>query len=192
MALINFVETDTSATFNVGCSGQTAGATTDGRQANSGGSAGVTEVSVDPGNNVTRACFVFLCSKPGASASWNSGTWTIPVNHTTMDGGTQLTRVDVCDFLSGTGYTSIANTTSPGHTRGNTGVLNVSVTQGSNHTPQDATDSQPFIVLTYNNNDAHGASGLGITPSETINSPIDDGGAATTVKMEAMGVYRSW
>lgn len=196
MALIDFVQTDTSATFNVGCSGATAGIGTAGRQANAGGAAGVTEFSCDPDSGLSdalRACGVYLCSKPGASASWDAGDWTIPINITTCDGGTILREVYVCDFLSGTGYSPIVSTSSPGHTRGTTGVVTVTINQGSSWTPQDATDSQPYIVLVWSNNDAHGASAAGVTPNQTINSPIDDGAAAGgSVKMEPMGIYRSW
>ena len=172
MATYTPIQTDTGATFNVGCSGQTAGASTAARSMVEGGSAGSSEVSVDPGNNVTRAVFAFVSGKPGVG-TWQAGDYVIPINISTCDGGTQLTRVDVCDFLAGTGYVSVASNTSPGHTRGNTGVLSVTVNRGSDYTPQDATDSQLFVVLTFNNNDAHGASGVGITPSETVTTPIE-------------------
>lgn len=185
MALISFNETDTSDTFDVGCSGEAAGASTAARQAADGGTLGSIEVSADPGNNVTRSCFAFVCGAPGASASWDAGTWVVRINHSSMDGGTQLVAVYVCDFLSGTGFTSIASNTSPGHTRGAAGVLTVNVSQGSPHTPQGAA-SQPFIVLVYNNNDQHGASGLGITPDQAIDTPIDDGAAAGIAPAVAM------
>lgn len=201
MATFDYVQTDTSATFNVGCSGQTAGATTDARQAQDTGSAGVTEVSVDPGSNVTRAIFVYDCTPAPNVAEWASGNYVIPVNITTCDGGTQLTRVDVCDFDGTSTYVSVASNTSPGHTRGNTGVVNVTVNRATNYTPQSQANSRVFIVLTFNNNDQHGASGAGITPNQTITTPIvapapDDLGRVSWAEMEIPNAprtgYMSW
>lgn len=191
MALIDYQQTDTAATFNIGCSGQTAGVTTDARQMTVGGTAGVTGQSCDPGNNVTRACVAIDGTAPGASASWNAGNWTIRINHTTMDGGTSLTRIDVCDF-NGTSYTTVVSDTAPGHSPGATGVFTRVINQPSSHTPQSASLSRPFIVFTYTNTDPHGASGFTYVPSEIINTPIDDGAAATSPKQEPMGIVRSW
>ena len=77
MATFDFIQTDSAATFNVGCSGATAGVTTEGRTATVAGPAGSTaDLDFDPGTgtgDALRACNAFLCDKPGV-ASWASGT----------------------------------------------------------------------------------------------------------------------
>lgn len=172
MATYSYVQNDTSRTFNIGCSGQTAGATTDARDAADGASPGVTEVSVDPGNNVTRAIFAFDCFvPPNTGSDWAAGNYVCPVNLTTCDGGTQLVRADLCDY-NGSTFQSIVNNVVPSHTRGATGVVTVTFNRATPYTPQSHVNSRLFIVLTFNNNDLHGASGVGITPDQTITTPI--------------------
>lgn len=178
MATIDFVQVDTSATFDVGCSGRSAGLTTAARQANSGGSAGSTPVTVDPDNNgTTLACFAFLLGKPGV-ASWAAGDWTIPINFSVGDAGTTLAEVHVCDYNGGTIVDVDTDTSLTGLSDATTGgTVTKTVSQGSAHTPQSTADSQPFIVIVLTNTDNHGATSVDITPNQTINSPIDDGAA---------------
>jgi len=171
MAFYTYAQTDTADTFDVGCSGQTAGVTTAARKLLEGGTAGTVAINGDPGNNVTRAVFSWDSTTPVGKATWEAGNWTIPINISTCDGGTQLTRVDVCDE-NGATYTTVASNTSPGHTRGATGVLTVTVVQGSAHTAQSAANSAVHIVLTFNNNDLHGNSTSQITCNQIITTPI--------------------
>lgn len=180
MALINFQQEDTDGTFNVGCSGRSAGITTGSDQANAGGSAGSAATTVDPDNNGTLlACYAYQCGKPGASASWDSGSWVVRINFSAGDPGTTLEEVHACDWLSGTGYTTISTTGGTGlGLATNAGQQNVTLTQGAGHSPQSAADSQPFIILVFTNVDDHGGSSIAVTPSLVIDSPIDDGAAA--------------
>lgn len=168
----NYVQTDTSATFNVGCSGATAATTTVARTATIGGTAGSTEMSGSWTFGQTVAAYAFELPAPGSSITSWAGSWTIPINITTCDGGDQMSAVYLCDWLPGTGYVSKGSAT-PGsgytHTRGNTGVVSVSITASSGL--QSASLSQPFIVVVFNNNDAHGAAGASITPNQTIIAP---------------------
>lgn len=168
-------QTDTAATFNVGCSGESAAdIATDAVQATQGGTLGSTELVADwtyqSGGNV--AAHAIELPAPGVS-DWN-GTWTVVLDITTCDAGDQLVGVYLCDFLSGTGYQTAGSNTSPGHTRGNTATggseLSVNITVSS-YTLQSTANSQPFIVLVWNNNDDHGAAGSNITPSQTITAP---------------------
>jgi len=170
---ITYQQTDTSATFNVGCSGQSAGVTTAAAQASVGGTAGSTPITGDPDNNLTRACIAFDCSPAvNYGADWPAGTVTVHINISACDGGTQLTRVDVCDFDGSSTYQSWGSNTSPGHTRGTTNSdLSVPVTVTS-ITPGSAANSRVFVVLTFNNNDNHGASDVSVTPSLTIVAPF--------------------
>lgn len=177
MALIIYQNIDTAATFNVGCSSRSAGLTTDGNLAVVVGVDGVLANTMDPDNQAgLRACYVIECPKPGATASWDSGDWVVRVNLTAGDAGTLLEEIHICDWLSGTGYTTVSTTggTSLGLAT-NAGQQIVTLTQGSAHTPQSAADSQPVIVLVLENTDAHGASTADITPAGLLDSPIDDG-----------------
>lgn len=185
MALIDFQQEDTAATHAAGCSARSDGVTTAGRQANSGGSAGSTPVTVDPDNlGSLLACATFLCSKPGAAASWDAGTWVVRINFSSGDAGTTLEEVHVCDNNGGTivdidvggggtQATGLGVSTSAG-------AQTVNVTQNNGHTPQSAADSQPHIVLVFSSVDEHGATSIDITPSLVIDSPVDDGAAAGT------------
>lgn len=177
----DLVQTDTSATFNVGCSTRSAGSTTAGRQAISGGTAGATEVTIDPGLDTEasqRAVMIFESGAPNV-AEWADGTWTVPVNITTCDAGTILREVWICDNNGGT-FSTVGSNTSPGHTRGATGVVTVNIVNPGLHTPQSQANSTVFIVLVFSNNDPHGQSSAGVTPNQTINTPIVVGGAEVT------------
>ena len=186
-----YQQTDTDATFDVGCSGQSAGATTGADEAAVGGSAGVTETAFDPDNNVTRACYAYDCTPAPGLATWESGNYVVRINHTAMDGGTQLQRVDVCDFDGTSSYAFVANNSSTGHTRGATGVLEVTVNRATPYAVQDETNSRLFVVLTYNNNDLHGASAGGITPDDTIVAPYTVPAGLAASKIAALTARRA-
>jgi len=174
LALINYNQQDDSATFNVGCSGASAGATTLGR-AMDATALGIGTATTDPDVGVTAACLIFDAPAPGASASWDDGDWVIRVNITTCDSGTILNAIHVCDF-DGTSYTTVTSQVSAfGHTRGGTGVITATIAQGGAHTPQSATLSRPFIVIIFENNDAHGNGNVTVTTNQIVDSPIDDG-----------------
>ena len=179
MALIIFAQTDPDGTFNVGCSSRSAGITTQADLCPVVGSAGSAATTIDPDNNGTLlACYNFECGKPGASATWDAGDWVVRVNFTAGDAGTTLEEIHICDWLSGTGYTTVRSDT--GAARGistTAGQQDITLNQGSAHTPQSAADSQPVIVLVFTNTDDHGGSSANITPSALIDTPIDDGAA---------------
>lgn len=186
MALINYNQQDDSATFNVGCSGQSTGVDVDGRLMD-GTAVGSTPVACDPDNQTTAACCIFESTSPNV-AEWAAGDYVVRINHSAMDGGTQLTRVDICDNNVGT-YASVAVNTSPGHVRGDTGVITVTVNRATAYTPQSTPNSKVFIVLTYNNNDAHGASTFSITPDQIIDTPIDDGISGGAIAILALNHF---
>lgn len=185
---INYVQTDTSATFNIGCSGQTAGATTAGRNAAVGASAGATEVGADPGNNVTRAIFIFECTPAPNVTSWDAGNYVFPVNITTCDGGTTFVRADLCDYDLSTYATVVGNVT-PTHSAGGTGVVTVTFNRGTAYSVQSQTNSRLFMVCTFQNTDPHGGSNVGITPDQTITTPITP--PAATGWGRLLGQYRN-
>lgn len=183
-----YTQTDTSATFDVACGVSSAGITTVARNASTSGSAGSTEATGDPGNNVTRVCFAFDCTPAPNLDPWPAGTWTVNINHSTMDGGTILTRVDICEYdVPFSQWFTVASNTSPGHSRGGLGTIAVNVTQGSDYSLSgDQSTSRPYIVLEYNNNDLHGTSSFGITPSLTIVAPY--GGSSGNPHRLLLGV----
>jgi hypothetical protein len=180
LALIDFIQTDTSRTYNAGCSGFGDGVTTGGRRGEPGGTPGTGEVTVDPDNAAgpstptDAACFVWDCDAPGSGASWDSGTWTIPIDFTTGDAGTTLRAVYVCDFDGTSTYQTITSET--GLSVATTaGLTTRNITQSTGWTPQSAANSRPFIVVVLRSADQHGGSSVGITMGRTINSPVDDG-----------------
>lgn len=189
-----YTQTDTSATFNVGCSGRSAGLTTAARTAEVGGTAGSSEVTVDPNNNgTTLACFAFdvpVADAPGLS-SWDSGTWNVTINFTTGDAGTTLEEVHICDNNGGT-YSSVAGGTSEtaiGYAT-TSGSTTRNISQGSNHTPQSEANSRPFVVIVLSNTDDHGAASVGITPSATIVAPYTVGGGADSGWIKEAAIKR--
>lgn len=181
MGLITFNQTDTSDTFAVGCSGQSAGVTTDARQAIDGGTlgSGASGFTIDPDNNVTRACFAWVCGKPGV-ASWATGDWVIRLDFASGDAGTTVSELHVCDNNAGTIIDvdtdtsatglSLSTTTMPGP-----GYHEVTINQGGAHTPQSTADSQPMIIVVLTNSDPHGATSVDLSSNQTIASPIDNG-----------------
>ena len=189
---VTYQQTDTSATFNVGCSGALAGATTAAREAQDGGTAGSTEVTVDPGNLVTgRACFDYVVPSgdaPGIS-NWTDGTWNITVNFTTGDAGTSLHAVHVCDY-DGSTYASVCSETSIGWPT-TSGSTTRNIAQGGDYSPQNSSTSRPFIVIRLSNTDSHGSSACGITPDGTIVAPYTVGGGAAVKDIVGRGIIAS-
>lgn len=188
----NYYQTDTSATFNVGCSGATGGTTTDARTCSTAsGDVGASAYTVNTGNNVTRAVFAWELPKPGTS-SWEDGTWSIPINFTTGDAGTTLNAVYVCDKNGGS-YSTVCSETGLS-VASTSGLTTRSIPQGGAWTPQSSTDSQPFIVVVLTNTDTHGGSSVAITSNQTISaplnlaSPITGTGAAALPVLAAAGV----
>lgn len=173
MAVINFQQTDTAGFFNVGCSGVGAGVTIANLRALVGGSAGTVAITADPDKNTTAACFNYDCGAPGV-ASWAAGDYIIPINFTTGDAGTTLNAVYVCDFDGASSYVTVASLTGLSDVSTG-GVVTKTVTRGTAYTPQSQANSRPFIVIVLNNADTHGGSLVQITPSEIIQTPIDDG-----------------
>lgn len=180
MAAITYAQTDTTATYNAGCSGATDGATTLARIA-TGSTPGSGTAQVAPGignSDALRGCFDWDCTAAPGVATWAQGFYTVPVNITACDADTILREVYICDFDGTSTYVEVTSTTSPGHTRGATGVVNVSVerTAGQgDYTPQSEANSRVFVVLVFSNNQPHGGSSVTITNNQTITTPIDDG-----------------
>lgn len=190
MALITYTLTDTTATFDVGCSGRSAGITTNGVQANDGGTQGAGSSEGDPGNNGTNlACVSVLCGPAPGVATWADGTWSWTIPFPSSDPGTTLEEVHLCDWDGATTYTTIASTTGIAHGTAS-GSYAWSQAQGGDHTPQSEANSQPFIVLVFSNTDDHGGSAIAVGHTTSISSPIDDGAVAgsTHIYLPLLGV----
>jgi len=169
---VTYQQTDTTATFNVGCSARSAGVQNASRQAIVGGTAGTTEQSVNPDNQGgLRACFNFDVPVGDAPniATWTDGNWQVTINFTSGDPGTFLKEVHVCDNNGGS-YTTVCSET--GLTVATTaGSTTRTIAQGGDHSPQAQSTSRPFIVIVLENTDPHGGSACGITPSSTVVAP---------------------
>lgn len=174
-------QTDTSATFNVGDSGETAAGGTAARTAGVGSTLGSTETTTLSWTfGQTVAAFAVEMTAPGVS-SWD-GTWTVNVNVTTADGGDLLQTMYLMD-KNGASYnvvTSGGSVTPTGVARGGTGVY--TGTFSVTHTPNNQSNSQPYVLCVWNNNDPHGGAGSQVTPNQTITAPytLGGGGVVTT------------
>lgn len=168
MAFFIYNQTDTTATFNQGCSAFAGGVTNDARSCTVGGTMGSTEVGVDTGNETTASIFVYDCGAPEV-ATWESGSWIIQVNVTTQDAGTVLYALYVCDYNGSTFQTVVSESNI---NVGGIGVIERTIVRNSTYTPQSVTLSRPFIVAVFLNSDPHGGSSTGITPSGSIFTPI--------------------
>lgn len=169
-----YVQTDTDIGGpGAGCSGVAAGANA-GRGAYVGGTPGSSEVQLaGPANESTQVIFGFGLGpgeQPGLEV-WDPGPWVVPINHTTMDDGSRLVGVYVCDF-TGSLWTAVASNESPGHGFGETGIITVPVIQPAAHVVQSQAASFPAILLAYQNTDASGVRNVGITPDQTILAPF--------------------
>lgn len=164
--------------FNVGCSGGTAGASTSNRQMLRGGTAGATEVTLDPGNGVTRVCHVFQSDtalpEPNVT-TWQAGDYVVPLNVTTGRAGTLWDETYICERTSGGVFNTVASLTGQG-TSMVAGTQTHTVNRATDFSPADA-NSTVYIVIVLTG-PAHGGSDIGITPSLIVTTPIDDGVAA--------------
>ncbi len=175
MAII-LTQTDTAADngFNVGCSGaSSAGATTASREATEGGTAGSSEITLDPGGNgLVRACLAFQTdvSEPG-TATWAAGNYVVRLNCTTSNNGTIWRETHICERTSGGTFNTVASLT------GQTDDLATSPTVFT-HTVNratvfnaDSSSSTLYIVCVFEGDD-HGGTSFGITPDQNIDTPI--------------------
>ena len=148
---VNYVQVDSSPTFDVGCSGVAAGPTTRGFSAVVGVPPGSNPITIDTGNNVTRAVLNFHCGAlaPPGVASWAAGNYVIPINFSTGDAGTTVAAVYVCDY-DGTNYQTVASST--GRSDATTGgVVTVTINRATAYTPLSQANSRPFIVVVLTN-----------------------------------------
>lgn len=179
MAVFLLQQEDTAADsgFVTTCSGVAAGSVTSDHQMLRGGTAGSTEVLPDP-DNTTSSVLVFQSdtSLPEPNVTtWDAGDYVIRLNVTTGRTATQWVATYICERTSGGTYNAVASLT--GQTTAMTaGTQTMTVNRATNYTA--AATSTIYIVCVFQG-PAHGGSDVGITPSLVIDTPIDDGVAAT-------------
>ncbi|MEK9767382.1 MAG: hypothetical protein VW683_00560 [Betaproteobacteria bacterium] len=157
----------TTATFNVGCSGQTAGTTTLANSASIGGTAGAGTYVIDPGNNATTACYAIELDAPN-TGSWGSGNWVVNVDFSQCDADTTWVRCDLCDYEPGVGYTTVVSNGTTNHTAGGiSGPYTSTLNRATEYTPTSTSNSKPFIILTFQSVALHGTSTATITETNT-------------------------
>lgn len=180
MAVITLVQTDTagSCAMDNYCEGAaTECNATFMKIAQSGGTAGSTELSCSMPTVSTRILNGFDCPID-AGASWNGGTWQIPLNFSSGNMNITLEEIHICRVNSScVNQETIGSSTGIGYNTFD-GLNTFNVT-GSAQTP-DSGDRVIILCLTTNA-DSMMAQSVGITPSETINTPFDDGVTATGV-----------
>lgn len=165
--------------FNVGCSGATAEASPDARQILRGGSAGSIEITIDPGNGLTRACLAFQSDtgipEPGVT-TWQAGDYVVRLNVTTARSGMIWEETYICERTSGAVFNTVASLTGQTTTM-DAGTQTHTVNRGTDFSPLDA-NSTLYIVMVFTG-PAHGGSNAGVTPSLVVDTPIDDGVSAS-------------
>lgn len=168
---LTFTQTDTSVTFDVGCSGESAGATTAAREIVDGGTAGSTEFSVDPNNNSTAAVVAFRTTGGVGTDTWEAGDYVVSINVTSASGNSDWVATYICERTSGGSFNTVASLTGQTTDVATTGVKSQTVNRGTDFTPA-GTDSDLFVVLVFTNSDNHGNSSTSITPDQDITTPI--------------------
>lgn len=180
MAVFLFQQEDTVADsgFNIGCSGATAEASPDAQQMLRSGTAGSTEITIDPGNGLTRACLAFQSDttlpEPNVT-TWQAGDYVVRLNVTTARSGMIWEETYICERTSGATFNTVASLVGQTTTM-DAGTQTHTVNRASDFTA--AANSTVYIVMVFTG-PAHGGSNAGVTPSLVIDTPIDDGISAT-------------
>lgn len=179
---LSFVQTDTAAADGeqTACSsGTLADGSAASCQMEQNGTAGSTEQTVKNSAGVTGVAG-FGCQSPTGGvgeSTWESGDWTVPVDASTGNTTVTLQEIHICEWLpGGSSGGTVASLTGIGQAM-SAGVHTFTVTQGSDYTPS-GTDSEIYIVFVFDFGGSHGNEQFGLTPSQTVDSPITTGGGA--------------
>lgn len=132
---------------------------------------------------------VFFQSDATEQTDWPSGNWTVSLNVSTAQNNTAWTGVWVCriDDACGTVASVGSETTSTDISAG--GVFSKTVTAGA-ATTGAATD-RVYVVCEFTNSHSMTARTIGVTPSETVTSPIPEPAVAQTIAPTAESLTSS-
>jgi hypothetical protein len=166
------------------CSGTAAGRPNS-KLAQSGGSAGSTEVSDTMTANLTTRFLMYDCAIP-SGASWDGGTWTVRVDVTDGNMVIDLEEIWICRINSScVNQEEIGSDTTINQVLTTSQVYSFDIT-GSAVTP--SADDRVAIILVCTNNDDMMSQVLGITPSQIIDTPFDDGVAGALKDIIGTGI----
>jgi len=172
MATIDLIQTDTSKTAQAGCSGVSlSSGTPAAREMTDGGTAGVTEVTLSLAANSTEVMWNDI-SDALVETTWADGTLTWRLNVTASNMAATLDAVYVCRFdSSDVSQETLGSSTSIGLGLATNQVESGTVTITAATTPADT--DKIAIIFSITNGNTHSAQSLGITPDQTINTPIE-------------------
>ncbi len=157
-----------------GCSGNAAGATTDGRDATVGGTGDTTNRAIDPDNG-TAAPFrrtMHWLGDAQADQDWGSGTHVIRLNVVTARSGVEWEETIICESLtpfSGGGFNTVQNFTGLNIACDTTGVKSHSPAQSSPFVVAGDL-SRPYWVLSMSG-PQHGQSSIEIDSDQDLDTP---------------------
>lgn len=193
-AQITLKETDTAATDTAAsCNGRTLNAVTTSKQATSGGTLGVTAVSLTHDATATVVAEVFFesaASEPN-NTTWAAGAWSVPMEVTTANANLSWNNLDIC-ARNGASNTGVWLTQSGGGiSLGTTGVKTQNFTTSGNSTTRSTADR---IYLTFQtvSSSTMQTQAWAYKPSQSITTPIVQGGgggaAAPVPTLTLLGV----
>lgn len=182
MGVITLAQTNgLVASYNAGSSGATDGDVTVGADMTAGGSLGSTEFQPQTalGTDLDRGCIRWLSTAVIGQTTWQSGNYLVPINITLALKDNFVEEVHVDELQDdGTTYVNVANITAQQVSTAATGVLpdatGFVVNRATNFTPKNA-DSKLSITVVFQSDLGHGSVVVGVTPDQTIATPIDDG-----------------
>ena len=180
MAAISLTQEDNNTqctTVAAGCSGRSVTAETPiPRDAIFNGSSGSAEASVILNKaEITVVAFHFASGAIGRT-SWESGNFVAPLNITTAAAaGSTLDEIHVCRYSSACGnLASVGSATGLGISIAATGVKAGSTNiSGAAQSSTNTTD-KVVILYVFTNGLTHADTTFGVTPDQTITTPIDE------------------
>lgn len=168
---VTYQQTDNAVTFEVGCSGQTAGVSTAGRELIEGGSPGANDVTVDPDNNTEAAVFALATTGGTGLGTWQAGDYVVDLNIVGSNGNSVWSETHICERTAGGAFNTVASLTGQTTDVSAAGVVSHTVNRATDFTPA-GTDSDLYIVIVFSNSDPHGNSTTDITPDQTVTAPF--------------------
>lgn len=172
---LNLIQTDSDTldtSVGAACSGRSvSGGSVNSLDAISGGAAGSAELLPALVNSEAIVIALQMTSGAVGSTAWNSGTYTWRLNVTTTSNAVTLEEVYVCRVnASNVSQEIIGSVVGLGQSLGQSGVISGNIS-GSAATALN-TDRLQFIFIFSNSSTHGGDDSVGITPDQTMNTPI--------------------
>lgn len=190
---ITFQQTDTEAACGnfLACSGasQLADNSAVSSDATQDGTAGTTEQTVKNSAGVNNvAAYMVQCSDAPTNTNWDSGDWVVDFEVTTGNTNITLQEIHICHIDGGACSTTgtIGSMTGIGQAM-SAGIHSYTISGSEVSSPN--TSSDPYIVWVFDFGGNHGNEDMGVTPSQTIDSPITIASEQISENVGTQGMY---